>query len=186
MDKQINSARNKEWGGRTRGPSCLSGALGSLVIALMFYFLSAGCQTSTPEAYWFPTSDPAWSTSEGQINRAEKFWNRQGITSYRIKVRLWTFWNDQSYSVVVRGGKVVDSSATCLEDSPGEPCPVYNFDPDRFTVPGLFAAARDKASMAKITFDPVYGFPAIISYNHTAIADEEEEWTVLEFHPESQ
>jgi hypothetical protein len=98
---------------------------------------------------------------------------------------VWGFWHQQTYTVVVHERKVVDSFATCAPVSPNEPCQVYEFDPEAFTVPGLFAVARDKASLSKITFDFYYGFPSTISYNYTAIADEEEEWKVLEFVPES-
>jgi hypothetical protein len=38
--------------------------------------------------------------------------------------------------------------------------------------------------LSKITFDPQYGYPSTINDNNTAIADEEE-WTVLEFDPET-
>jgi hypothetical protein len=185
MDKQINPARDKELGGSTRDPSCVSGALGSVLRALMLYFLLAGCIPSTPDAYWFPTSDPAWSTPEKEIERAERKWNRKQISSYRMKVRVWRFWDDQSYAVVIHEGKVVDSSSTCVPAGSSEPCCTACFKPEDFTVPGLFAAARAKASMAKITFNPYYGFPSKINYNNTALADEEEEWIVLEFQPEN-
>jgi hypothetical protein len=184
MKEKLNFGQLGLLGIITRIRFSLSERPGSFFIILLLYLLLAGCANPTPR-FVGPTSDPAWSTSEQEIERAERRWKNKQIRSYRIRVRVLGFWNDQSYTVVVQAGKVVDSSTTCEPVDASEPCQVYGFDPKGFTVPGLFAVAREKASLSKMTFDPYYGFPSTISYNHTGIADEEEEWTVLEFQPES-
>jgi Family of unknown function (DUF6174) len=164
---------------------CLSKRLGSLFIALMLLFPLLGCTTARTPGFIGPTSAPAWSTPKKKIDRAERKWNSRGINSYSIRVRVSGFWDQQEYTLVVRDGEVLDSSSTCVPAGPGEPCCTACFEPEDFTVPGLFANARDKASLSKITFDLYYGFPSTINYNNPAIADEEEEWKVLKFNPES-
>ena len=164
----------------------LPGWPGSFFLVLMLLLPLIGCTPAPTPGFIGPTSDPAWSTPKNKIERAERKWNSKGISSYRIRVRVWGFWDQQEYTLIVRDGKVVDSSSSCVPDGSSEPCCTACFEPEDFTVPGLFANARDKASLSKITFDPYYGFPSTISYNNTAIADEEQEWNVLEFVPESQ
>ena len=130
-------------------------------------------------------SDQAWLTSEKKLDRAEKRWNSMHINSYTIQVQERGWWYAQNYTVVVRKGKVVDFSGTCALVEASEPCQVSDLNAEGFTVPNLFAIARTKAYAAKIGFDASYGFPSTIRYNDPRLADEEEEWTVLEFVPEN-
>jgi Family of unknown function (DUF6174) len=129
--------------------------------------------------------DSGGSTPARKIDRAERRWNSKGIRSYSIRVRVWRFWDRQEYSLVVRDGEIADSSSTCVPDGPSMPCCTACFEPGDFTVPGLFANAREKATASSITFDSEYGFPSIIVYNVPGISDEEQEWKVVVFHPES-
>lgn len=126
-----------------------------------------------------------------KIDRAEQKWNRRNINSYRIQVQAGGWWHLQNYTVVVRNEKVVSYFATCtLAPADSEPCDVYSFDPEDFTVPGLFATARAQAAMSEewtvITFDPNYSFPLTIRTDYPQIADEEQVWTLLEFSQESE
>ena len=110
------------------------------------------------------------------------------IDSYSIKVQTGGWWHLQNNSVVVRDGKVVSYFATCTP-APAEiePCSEYAFDPEDFTVPGLFNAARTgPEGFTTVTFHPDYGFPLTIVYDHPQLADEEQLWNVLEFSPDNR
>ena len=123
-----------------------------------------------------------------QIDRAEQKWNRMGIDNYSIQVQAGGWWYLHNYTVVVREGKVVSYFSTCVE-APAqiEPCKVSPFDPEDFTVPGLFAAARTgPEEFTTVTFHPEYGFPLTIRYDDPQLADEEQLWSVLEFSQENQ
>jgi hypothetical protein len=73
-----------------------------------------------------------------------------------------------------------------MRPGPGadSPCDVYNFDPNNFTVPGLFAAAREWGMKDMVTFSREFGFPLTIDYDILQLADDKRGLKVLEFHPE--
>ena len=128
------------------------------------------------------------STLIQQIDRAEQKWNRSGIDSYSIRVQAGGWWYIKNYSVVVKDGQVVRYFSTCIA-APAqiEPCRMSPFDPTEFTVPGLFAAARNgPEEFTTVTFHPDYGFPLTIRYDDPRLADEEQIWTLLDFSLDSQ
>jgi hypothetical protein len=135
------------------------------------------------------TSCTIWEPSLlHQIDRAERKWNSLGIKNYRIRVQAGGWWHLQNYRVVVQDGKVLRYSATCTP-APAEsgPCKVFPFDPEEYTVPGLFAASRGgPEEFTTVTFHPDYGFPLTIRYDDPQLADEEQIWKLLEFSPENQ
>lgn len=129
-------------------------------------------------------------TALNELERAEAKWEREGIRGYSILVEVGGFWHMQRYAVVVRDGEVVDSSTTCIV-APGEspPCQAAPFDPEEFTVPGLFAIARAQLASSEewttVEYDTKYGYPRSIRYDNPQIADEEQIWNVLEFREET-
>ena len=65
-------------------------------------------------------------------------------------------------------------------------CEVQPFDVEEYTVPALFELARsmaqfDEGKWTEIEFDPTYGYPTSISYDHPEILDEDSYWGVQSF-----
>ena len=169
MDKKINPAKHRD----------LRIISGFIFIVLTFIFLLLGYRV------FFVSDRIAAAFWEAAMDRAEKRWNNKHISSYTIQVQEWSWWHMQNYTVVVRDGKVTNSSSTCGQ-APGadSPCDVYNFDPNNFTVPGLFAAAREWGMKDMVTFSREFGFPSTIDSDIPQLADDKRGLKVFEFHPE--
>jgi hypothetical protein len=126
-----------------------------------------------------------------QVNRAEHRWQEQDINSYRIEVGYGRgTWHYQTHTVTVRDGQAVDWSASCvtapMETALGKVCEVEPFDPEEYTVPGLFAKARSLAEAypeqgVEIEFHSTYGFPSRIRYDLPDVVDEDQAWGVRSF-----
>ncbi len=118
----------------------------------------------------------------------EQTWSAQGIDSYAIEVLVVnSIWHAQSHQITVRDGKVESSEATCFP-APYEAgqCQVKDFDPETYTVAGLFAKAQSQAQSewgqwTTVTYDPTYGYPSQIAYNHPDMHDEDWSWRVEAF-----
>ena len=179
MDEKINPARKSELVSRTGIRFWLSGRRGLffIVLTLIVILLS----------YIAATSDPiAAALWEYEIDRAERRWNRAHISSYTIQVQEWSWWHLQSYTIVVRNGKVTSSSSACGQAPGGyTPCDVHNFDPNDFTVPGLFAATREWGMKDMVTFHRRFGFPWTIAYDAPGVFDDNRGLKVLTFQPEN-
>ena len=123
-----------------------------------------------------------------QISQAERVWQETAIEDYQIKVLVvQSIWHAQSHTITVESGQVVESSASCTP-APMEfkDCQVRDFDAADFTVPGLFAKARDQTELGNnrwsvITFNASYGYPNKIAYDHPEIMDEDWAWRVVDF-----
>ena len=118
------------------------------------------------------------------LTQAEKKWQDRGVTSYTIEVRdIHSIWHAQIQKITVRDGKVVESSGDCLRAPvDGQACKVEDFDPNMYTVPGLFALARNQmkgqeAKWTKITYNADFGYPESIGYDDPQIMDED--WGVI-------
>jgi len=128
-------------------------------------------------------------TGNDQLNQAEKKWGKQGIHSYTIQVRQSeALWHTQVQTIIVRDDKVVDSSAECIADagSPAGTCKLDPFDPNAYTVAGLFAEAQTDLSgqnsrWMKVSYDPKLGYPTQIAYNNPLILDGGWSWDVVKF-----
>ncbi len=122
------------------------------------------------------------------IDEAEEKWLDQGMESYRIEVLVASSVSHaQAHNISVEDGQVVDQSASCIP-APTEfgECEVRPFDSQDYTVAGLFSQARraagsDSAEFVVIDFDPTYGFPSRIRFDHPEIIDEDWVWTVRSF-----
>ncbi len=143
--------------------------------------LSTSTSTLTP----LPTNTLSVPGFSDSIDQAEHKWQAQGIRDYRIQV-LYTqsIWHAETYSITVRNEQVVEQSAFCIP-APAEAgkCTVQAFNAEDYTVPGLFAIARNQVRTAegkwtKITFDRVYGFPRQIAHDNPQIYDDDAAWTV--------
>lgn len=142
--------------------------------------------TPTPE----PTLPPAKTDALLEaLNEAEAEWLVKNIGDYRIVVTTISFWHMQTHTIVIRFGEIAEATATC-NPAPLEagPCEVSDFDPQTFTVSGLFAQARavaqsEEGRWTTITFDPIYHFPNQISYTNPTLTDADFTWNVDEFQP---
>ena len=128
------------------------------------------------------------SALAGPIDLAERKWQAQNINNYRIQVRrVQSIWHAQTYSVTVQNGEVMEQSAFCIP-APFEAgkCTVEPFDGKDYTVPGLFSIARSQANIAggkwtEITFDELYSFPKVVTYDDPQVYDDERMWGVVAF-----
>jgi hypothetical protein len=150
------------------------------LVSLAFFTLAlVGCDLQSPSR-----SDQLLA----EIDRQEQKWLEKDIDSYRIVVScVRSTWHAQTQEIVVSEGKVVEQSATCTP-APAESgeCQVESFDPDEYTVAGLFALAHsmaegDAGDWTEIEFDPVYGFPVRIAYDDPDMMDEDSYWGVRSF-----
>ena len=122
------------------------------------------------------------------IDQREQVWQEQNITAYRIEVLIVrSVWHAQSHRITVRNGQVESATATCVP-APTEAgkCKVEDFNAADYTVAGLFREAHAQtqsefAAWVTITYDPIYGFPQQISYNHPEMIDEDWSWRVTAF-----
>ena len=122
------------------------------------------------------------------LDQKEKAWLKQNITSYRIEVLVVrSVWHAQSHQITVKNGQVETATATCIP-APTEAgkCEVEDFDAEDYTIAGLFREAQshtqsEYAAWVTITYDPGYGFPQEISYNHPEMIDEDWSWRVTGF-----
>ncbi len=114
------------------------------------------------------------------IDRQEEKWRSQHIADYRIRVlAVNSIWHAETRAVTVRGGVVTDHSAACIP-APLESgsCAAHAYDPQDFTVEGLFAQARaelrvDGGRHTRVEYDPACGFPLVIAYDYPGIVDED-------------
>ncbi len=125
---------------------------------------------------------------EREISQGEELWQEQGITNYEIKVRMVdSIWHAQTHTLLVENGAVSEATANCIPAPfEGAECEVREFDAATYTVPGLFAIAREEAARSDgqwttIEFDEQYGFPTRISFNDPEILDEDRSWQVMRF-----
>jgi hypothetical protein len=114
------------------------------------------------------------------VDRQEEKWRSQHIADYRIRVlAVNSIWHAETHTVTVRAGVIADHGAACI------PAPIENgkcaaraYDPQDFTVEGLFARARaelrvDGGRHTRVEYDPACGFPLVIAYDHPDIVDED-------------
>lgn len=128
------------------------------------------------------------STLISAIDQAEETWQQQGVESYMIEIMIFnSVWNAVSYKITVVNDEVVSESAECIPGLAqiGE-CEVAQYNPQDYTVPGLFAIARSEiqkteGEFTEIEYEPTYGFPTKISYDDPEVYDEDRSWSVVSF-----
>ncbi|MEE8443282.1 MAG: DUF6174 domain-containing protein [Dehalococcoidia bacterium] len=123
-----------------------------------------------------------------EVDKAEKQWRTQGITSYHLEVRVVnSIWHVQSHQLNVRDSEVVDTTAYCYPTpTEGNQCEVEEFNAEDFTVEGLFSQARSQIQnqeerWRQIDFDPTYGFPNFIWFDDPDVYDDDGGWIVGTF-----
>ncbi len=143
-----------------------------LILLALTALLLAGC-------------GPKKTELEQRIDQAEKTWKAQRMNSYVLESTCISLWDMQTYRVVVTDGRVVDHAAECSPSllTTGD-CKLQEYDPQDFTVDGLFRKARalaktEKPQFAEVEFNPTYAFPSILGYNDPNVYDEEWSCTAL-------
>ena len=174
----------------------------NVCLGVAFYVLwgslLAGCSPSTPAVEPTPLSPTevptptAAPTLSQRIDEAENLWRVQGIADYRIEVEVGSSWSSYVYTIAVVDGEIADALVVCqYDDAFGSDCPPpETFDPEEFTVPGLFArlhtyAGTDAEDWVEVTFDEEAGYPRKFSYDEPESIDEEWGWHVKTFEPAS-
>lgn len=166
---------------------------------ILLVFLAA-C-TATPQAQPTPTETTSVAASPPlddpssamMVDEMEQKWLALGIPSYRIEVQKASIREVIVYQITVKENVVTDSSATCKPGparSSEKECEAPAFDPNDYTVPALFAMAREQSvgeivQWSRIEYDPTYFFPLWITYDHPKAIDEESAWHVVSFTPDS-
>ena len=133
---------------------------------------------------------PGPSEPVAQITSKQSQWQAKQIRSYRISVlKVQAVFHAQTNTITVQDGQVVAQSAICTP-APIETrgCEVQAFDPNEFTVDGLFATALKYAPASakyqlRVTFDETFFFPAFISIDQKELLDDEGVWRVVAFQP---
>jgi hypothetical protein len=125
------------------------------------------------------------SEAEAALAEAEGRWQEQGIDDYRIEVLVVrSIWHAQSHVITVENGVVTEQTAACIQaPAEFEACEVEAFAAEDFTVPDLFAKARDSSDQEwiEVVYDPTYGYPDSISFNNPEIVDGDWSWGVTSF-----
>lgn len=126
--------------------------------------------------------------SGSSVDEAERQWQDQNITSYKIEVlEIRSIWHVQYQTITVENGVITAQTARCTPAPfEGQTCEVQPFNPEDFTVPGLFAKARavtatENADYLTIRYDTTSFYPMQISFNDPEIVDEDWSWAVTSF-----
>ncbi len=125
-----------------------------------------------------------------QIAAKQNQWRAKNIRSYRISVmKVQAVFHAQTNTITVQDDKITQQSAICTPaPMEGRSCDVKEFDPNEFTVNGLFKTALifapDSAKyQLRVTFDENYFFPATIARDEKEVVDDELLWRVVAFEP---
>jgi hypothetical protein len=131
---------------------------------------------------------PGPSEPLAQITSQKQHWDALNIQRYRISVlKVESIWHAQTNTITVQDGQVTDQSATCTPAPfEGRSCEVREFDPNEFTVPGLFDVALKYApesarNQLRVTFDDKYHYPTTISRDEAEVTDDDVVWRVTSF-----
>lgn len=148
----------------------------SVLLILLLFSVLAGCTVPGP-------SEP-----DLLIASKQRRWNEKQIRNYRIAVlKVQSIWHAQTNTVTVRDGAVVEQSAVCTPAPfEGRECTVQEFDPNEFTVDGLFRTALQYAPESakyqlRVTFDEQNHYPTLISRDEELVTDDDTLWRVTSF-----
>lgn len=144
-----------------------------LILALLWLLATACTSAATPIR---------------QLEQAEQQWTEQSINHYRLELLVVrSIWHAQTHYITVRDNQVIETEASCVP-APMEfgECEVEVYAAESYTIPALFDFARSElqgqnAQWLNVTYDPTYGYPSHISYNHPEILDEDWSWQVRSF-----
>jgi len=146
------------------------------LLFLLLFVAPIGCTVPGP-------SEPV-----AQIAFRQNQWQQHNIRHYRISVmKTQATFHTQTNTITVQDGQITDQTATCTPaPSEGRECKVRPFDPEEFTVEGLFKTALKYAPESakyqlRVTFDDTYSYPTTISRDEKKLVDDENFWRVISF-----
>ncbi len=179
----------------TPGGCTLAAVIGGVLLSSVLAVLALVLIPVGGTVDLFPASGPEPAVSSvtasalvTDLENAEALWKTSGVDSYRIQVRIGGAWWLNTYTITVRNGLIADVAVQCdpgmvgLTNCPDDPAAAA----EDFTVPALFTGAHrfvDSGDAAWFTasFDPTYGYPASMRFDHPDMLDEEWFITVLSF-----
>lgn len=124
---------------------------------------------------------------ERDLKNAMEQWQAQDVTHYSLQVRhVNSVWHAQAYSIEYKNGEVTHSAVCIPAPTEGGKCEIKDYDPQDYTVEGLFEMARQiiesqEMEFIKLEFDGEYGHPVLIAFDDPDIVDEDYWIKVLEF-----
>lgn len=128
-------------------------------------------------------------SANSKLNQAMKKWNAQGITHYRIGVwHMQSVWHLQTYEIEVDGDQISHTASCITAPAESYKCEITEYDPNSFTIDGLFATAerildKEGSKWVQVRYNALYGYPEYIGYDHPEIWDEDVAWIVKTFDP---
>src|SRR6476469_2722786 len=128
-----------------------------------------------------PTTISVQQQFQSKIKIAEQTWAAKRITDYRIEVSYFPeyFADKPVFEVIVKSSKPIQKSVI-ITPSPtnhGTHITPLVFDPNEYTVQGLFSIAKNQIQTLTsdktldITFDSIYGFPTMIKIEPNEYTD---------------
>jgi hypothetical protein len=176
-----------------QNPGCLIPFLPLALIAGLLGLLVIPVQIETAPDI-IATVGPLFKTSQSgvtmmeQLEEAEALWKTHAVGSYTITAYNGRPLSSLEPTISVIDGEVAESSAVCwLYTMSKRDCVPPPFDPETYTVPGLFDMVRDvlkysdAAFIKQLEFDPTYGYLIQINYDDPQIGNDEWWITVEQF-----
>ena len=126
-------------------------------------------------------------TTNQSINQARKLWESVGNNNYHLIIRhVQSIWHCQDITIEVLGDEITHSAICIPAPAEGDSCKIESYDPNNYTIEGLFKTAESKlngeyAKWVTVEFHPEFGYPTLITYNHPDMLDEDEAWMVIDF-----
>jgi len=117
-------------------------------------------------------------------------WANAGIHSYEVRVQhIQSIWHAQEYTITVENGTISHSARCIPAPAEGKECEVTSYDPQDFTIEGLFRTAEwalnsIHSDHVKIIYNTELGYPEHISLDDPDILDEDNAWAVRDFSTE--
>ncbi len=122
-----------------------------------------------------------------ELASARMQWASTGPEDYSLTVRhTQSVWHSQSITVTVIDGKISHSAKCTPAPTEGKTCEVIPYNPEVFTVEGLFQTADrllagDLAKHVNIEYESTLGYPTFIRLDDPDVIDEEQFWKIVAF-----
>lgn len=128
---------------------------------------------------WLAFDSSGQDATLDSIDDAETAWEVLGIDNYQLVVQEISVWDVTRTRSQVEEGHVIAMHGTCDRGLVGIPCEFTTLDPERATIHGLLAYAREvaafeeRAKWLKVEVQTENGFVLSMGYNDPEILDED-------------
>jgi len=129
----------------------------------------------------------AGCSANKQSKTKVNLWKVNGSDDYKIIVRhTESVWHSQDITIIKDGDELTHSARCTPAPTEGQTCEVTAYDPGDYTVAGLFRTADsflsgETAEWTDVEYNPEFGYPESIKYDHPEIIDEDQAWIVVSF-----